>query len=413
MPVAKTLLALTRGRGQRVNPFHIVTAVQRPTNLDIVRMIGGEEVQVFLVDRLISYITAQTCRQSGLSSVYSELFSFEGAAIYFSEIPALASTTYGDALYRFERSTLIGLRYRDGTTYLNPPADTIIQPGDQVIVIAADDDAIQISAKTDLQIDSKVFSNNPPSSVPLDRLLILGWNRRAPMILEQIKYYAPAGSEIKIFAPNSVEQMKSDCGGMNYDAVKMTFEQGNPIDRLSLEKLVANGYHFVVILSPTESVDIQLADAFTMVTLLHLRDIANKTGRKFSIVSEIMDVRNRELMEVTSADDVIISERLIALALTQIAENKDIAPIFVDLLTSSGSEIYLKPASDYIRLDSPVNFYKIIAAAQQKVETAIGYRLLTEAGQAENSFGVHINPEKSALISFQDGDQVIVIAESG
>jgi hypothetical protein len=116
---------------------------------------------------------------------------------------------------------------------------------------------------------------------------------------------------------------------------------------------------------------------------------------------------------VTGADDVIISERLIALTLTQIAENKDVAPVFVDLLTPGGAEIYLKPIADYIRLDSPVNFYTVIAAALRKGETAIGYRLLSEAGQAEQSFGVHVNPEKSALISFTDQDQVIVIAENG
>jgi hypothetical protein len=73
MPLAKTLVALTRDRDRRVHPYHIVGAVHRMSNLELVRMIGGKEAQVFLVDRLISYIIAQTCRQSGLSSVYSEL----------------------------------------------------------------------------------------------------------------------------------------------------------------------------------------------------------------------------------------------------------------------------------------------------------------------------------------------------
>jgi voltage-gated potassium channel Kch len=138
LPVAKTLLALTRDRDKRVHPYHIVAAVNRLANLETFRIIGTDEAQVFLVDRLISYIIAQTCRQSGLSTVYSELFSFEGAAIYFSEIPELVSTTYRDALFRFENSALIGLRSRDGTSRLNPPADTVIQPGDQVIAIAGD-----------------------------------------------------------------------------------------------------------------------------------------------------------------------------------------------------------------------------------------------------------------------------------
>lgn len=413
MPVAKTLLALTRDRDRRVHPYHIVAAVHRLTNLEIIRMIGGEEAQVFMIDRLVSYIIAQTCRQSGLSSVYSELFSFEGAAIYFTEIPVLVSMSYGDALHRFEKSTMIGLRYRDGTSRLNPPADTIIQPGDQVIAIAGDDDAIQISRKTIPDINSQVFHDALPASVPFDHLLIVGWNRRAPIILEQLSHYAPAGSQIRVFASYSIEQMQSDCGGASYAPIQVTFEQGNPVDRPSLERLMESRYPYVLILSPTDVPDIQMADAFTMVSLMHIRHIARVTNQKFSIVSEIMDVRNRELMEVTGADDVIISEQLIALALTQIAENKEVASLFVDLLTPGGAEIYLKPVADYIRLGSPVNFYTVIAAALRKGETAIGYRLLSEAGQVEQSFGVHVNPEKSALISFNAHDQVIVIAGAG
>jgi len=33
---------------------------------------------------------------------------------------------------------------------------------------------------------------------------------------------------------------------------------------------------------------------------------------------------------------------------------------------------------------------------------------MSEANQAEQSFGMHINPEKSKLITFSDQDQVVV-----
>jgi hypothetical protein len=47
---------------------------------------------------LISKITAQTCRQSGLSVVYTELLQFDGDEIYFNEEKSLAGKTYKDAL---------------------------------------------------------------------------------------------------------------------------------------------------------------------------------------------------------------------------------------------------------------------------------------------------------------------------
>jgi hypothetical protein len=52
----------------------------------------------------------------------------------------------------------------------------------------------------------------------------------------------------------------------------------------------------------------------TLITLLHLRDIGQQSGKTFSIVSEMLDARNRQLAEVTQADDFIISDRLILIA---------------------------------------------------------------------------------------------------
>ena len=419
LPVAKTLMALAKDRDQRSHPYHIVAAVQRRTNLELARMIGGDEAQVFAVDGLVSRLIAQTCRQSGLSVVYAELFSFEGAAIYFREEPSLVGTTYGQALFCFPSATLMGLQYRDGRVEINPPMETAIQNGDKVIAIAASDAAIRPSpgsgrslpaAATD-GVDSEAIRNGLSELPSLESLLILGWNRRGPMILEQLGYYMPPGSHVRVLSPVDPQQMQADCEATPSQGIQVVFERGNPIDRPTLEKLAAAGYPYIVILSPADAPEIQIADATTTISLLHLRDIARQTGQAFSIVSEILDVRNRDLAEVTSADDVIISERLVALALTQIAENKAVVPVFVEFLNPGGVEIYLKPAQDYVAIGKPVTFYTVLEAARRKGQTAIGYRLLAEASSPERAFGVHLNPEKSMPVTYSEHDRIVVLAE--
>ena len=419
LPVAKTLMALAKDREQRSHPYHIVAAVQRRTNLALARMIGGDEAQVFAVDNLVSRLIAQTCRQSGLSVVYGELFSFEGAAIYFSEQATLVGTTYGQALSCFPSATLIGLQYRDGGVAINPPMETAIGDGDKVIAIAASEAAIRPSPGSDsgLQaggnggIDTEAIRTGLSAWPALERLLILGWNRRGPMILEQLGYYMPPGSHVRVLSPVDPQQMQADCEATPSQGIRVVFERGNPIDRPTLEKLAAEGYPYIVILSPADAPELQIADATTTISLLQLRDIARQTGQAFSIVSEVLDVRNRDLAEVTSADDVIISERLVALALTQIAENKDAVSVFVEFLNPGGVEIYLKPAQDYVAIGKPVTFYTVLEAARRKGQTAIGYRLLAEAGLPERAFGVHLNPEKSIPVTFADDDRIIVLAE--
>jgi len=419
LPVAKTMMALAKDRDRRPNRYHIVAAVHKLTNLQIARMIGGDEAQVFSVDNLVSRLIAQTCRQSGLSVVYGELFSFEGAAIYFREEPHLVGTTYGQALFRFPNATLIGLQYRDGRVQVNPPMETPIEAGDKVIAIAASDAAIRPATSSghgqpgaaDDGIDADAIRHEASPQPPLEQLLILGWNRRGPVILEQLGHYMPAGSQVLVLAPVDPQQMQADCAATQPGHLRVVFEKGDPTDRPTLEKSVAGGYQYVIILSPVDAPDIQIADASTMISLLHLRDIASQTGQTPSIVSEILDVRNRDLAEVTSADDVIISERLVALALTQIAENKAVMSVFVEFLNPGGPEIYLKPAQDYVAAGRPINFYTVVEAARRKGQTAIGYRLLAEAGEPDRAFGVTLNPDKAAQFTLAEDDRVIVLAE--
>jgi len=156
----------------------------------------------------------------------------------------------------------------------------------------------------------------------------------------------------------------------------------------------------------------QQIDARTLITLLHLRNIAEEYGHPFSIVSEMLDVRNRELAQVTRADDFVVSDTLISLILAQIAENKELAPVFQDLFDPEGSELYFKPVCDYVELGKPVNFYTLIEAAKQRGEVAIGCRLHSEAYNAEKSFGVKINPRKLQPMSFAHEDRLIVLAEN-
>ena len=84
----KTILAITNGPGRRPEPYHIVAETPRcRTNLAVAKMVGRDEAQLILVGDLIARIIAQTCRQSGLSVVYTELLDFDGDEIYMADPP--------------------------------------------------------------------------------------------------------------------------------------------------------------------------------------------------------------------------------------------------------------------------------------------------------------------------------------
>ena len=166
-----------------------------------------------------------------------------------------------------------------------------------------------------------------------------------------------------------------------------------------------------MILLTNEGLPEQEADARTLITLLHLREIAETASQPFSIVSEMLDPRNRVLAEVTRADDFIVGDRLVALLLAQVSENKELNAVFQDLFDPDGSEIYLKLASNYVTIGKPVNFYTVVESARRRGEIAIGYRIKAQSGDASQAYGVKVNPKKSKSVTFAEWDRIIVIAE--
>lgn len=409
--VIKTMLALTNNPRRRPEPYHIVAEIRDPRNFDVARMVGRDEAQLILSGSLISRIAVQTSRQSGLSVVYTELLDFDGDEIYFCAEPVLNGRTFGDALLAYEDSAVIGLRRADGRVQLAPPFETIIGDGDQVIAVSEDDNTVRLNGHGLTAVDERAIRIACRAVPTPERTLILGWNSRAPSILNELDNYVAPGSEVMVVNDDACAEaiVAEACAELRNLCV--TVEHGDTTDRRLLDRLGLPTFPHVIVLGYADRLGPQEADSKTLITLLHLRDIAERSGEQFSIVSEMQDVRNRELAEVTRADDFIVSDRLISLLLAQISENRDLAAVFEDLFDADGVELYLKPANGYVQIGRPVNFYTVVESARRQGEVAIGYRSRAAGSDAAHGWGVVVNPDKSSLVTFGDDDRVIVLAE--
>ncbi len=409
--VIKTILAITNSPHRRPEPYHLVAEIRDPKNMEVAHMVGRDEVELVLAGDLISRIIAQTCRQSGLSVVYTELLDFGGDEIYFKTEPALAGRTFGEAMLAYEDSTVIGLSRSVGAAQLNPPMDTQLQANDQLIVISADDDTIRLSGLTDLNLNLAAIRSGAPTEATPERTLILGWNWRVPTIINELDHYVAPGSEVMVMA--DYDAAEADLARLCPSLVnqQVTVQTGDITDRRTLNSLAVQTYQHIIVLSYSDIMGEQEADALTLITLLHLRDIAERGPYDLSIVSEMLDLRNRELAEVTQADDFIVSDKLVSLMLAQVSENKYLNAVFADIFDPDGSEIYLKPAADYVALGEPVNFYTVVEAARRRGQVALGYRLKGHANDAAQAYGVVVNPKKSNLITLSAEDRIVVLSE--
>lgn len=253
--VVKTILAITNSPQRRPEPYHIVAEIHDPKTLEVGRLISPNEVEFVLEADLIARIIAQTCRQSGLSVVYTELLDFEGDEIYFQAEPALVGKTFGEALLAYEDSAIFGLCPRGGKPKLNPPMDTIIQDGDQLIAISEDDDTIRLSGLTDWGIREEVIQPARPVTHRPERTLILGWNWRAPTVINELAAYVAPGSEVTVVAdyPEAATEIARLCPSKPNQ--KVTFQQGDTTDRRVLDALDIPSFQHVIILCYSDLLD--------------------------------------------------------------------------------------------------------------------------------------------------------------
>ena len=148
------------------------------------------------------------------------------------------------------------------------------------------------------------------------------------------------------------------------------------------------------------------SDSQTLLRLILLRDIADKSELPISITTEMQSAENQRLASQARVDDFVIGSNFASLMMAQISENPKLMPVITDLLDEEGSELYMKPAADYVTLGVPVDSYTITESAARKGEVYLGYR------HTGNNIGnVVVNPNKNEQIVFSEHDQIVVVSE--
>jgi len=406
----KSILAITNNPERRKEPFHIVAELRDTRNLEAAELVGGDELCVLPAPDIISKVTAQTCRQSGLSVLYSELLDFERSEIYMSEEASLVGKTYRHIISAYNDSTVMGIRKADGRTLINPPMDHLFQEGDKVIAITQDDDTLIPDKEPAAASDASLIVGQHEKITRPEKTLLMGWNEKGVSIIRELDNYVAAGSSLLVICDHEVPEAERTELAAQVEHTSLEWRQADITTRRVIEAARPDLFDHIILLCDPD-MPVQEADARILIALLHLRNYAELNQKDLSIVSEMRDVRNRSLAEVAKADDFIVSDNMVALLIAQISENRDLAQVFDTLFSDQGSEVYIRPIGQYVKTDVDMDFHTLLEAAARKGETAIGYRLLRYSEDAGKAYGIVSNPVKSERVSFAPEDRIIVLAE--
>lgn len=407
MAAIKTLLALRRVPGALTRNHAVVELIDAGRRA-VVEQLGAGGVEVVAMGETLSRMMVQTARQNGLAAVYRDLLSYEGSEFYFKRFPELVGLPFGDAQWKVQDAVVCGVRSTDGrgrvSTTLNPPDERVLEEGDELLVIAEDDDSFSATAQHAPEIPPGFRGAEPVQRAP-ERLLVCGVSHKLGSMLREFDNYVLPGSEAWLMPGQEkasfVEFVRAEVGGMKN--LKLKHVEGDPTMPDALARVVSPDFSVALVVADM-SLPPEEADAKTVISVLLLRDLFRTLGdRKPRIISEILDPRTKDLLENDYGADFVVSSEMTSMLMAQISERRELNAVFADLFDSDGNEVYLKRAACYALLGHTSSWLAVQKVARQRGEVALGYVKLNQPPL--------INPRQAEPIIFAAEDRVIVLAE--
>ncbi len=410
--VIRSVLALMDD--DRFSDLRIVADCALPENADALREATGGHAIAIASSDLIARVTAQACRNTGLGTVFEEILDFGDVDVCFHDDPRLAGRRFDDLVSSYERGSVIGVRYPDGVVDLNPPDDHVMAAGHSVVLVTDGVERVVLQpapVEPDLQSPTVAAT----SAATCTNLLLVGWNPLAPRILYELDKWAMPGSRIRVLIDGTLvsEEEVAVPGLRNLQLSVTTTFTSSP--HKVAELCFSEDFERVVVLCYRSGLTAEEADARALMTLLQLRQFRQEypeRGDRMSILTEVLDIRDVKLAKVAGAEDFIVSERITALMLAQLAEVPDREKVFADLFETWGSEVCMRPVSDYARPQPGTPFGAYVAGAHRRGHLVIGYRTTGLRGR-ELASAIHLDPPKSAPVDLKPDDRLIIVLSRG
>ncbi|KAL7237985.1 hypothetical protein ACSBR2_004145 [Camellia fascicularis] len=419
---------------------HVVVEMSDLDNEPLVKLVGGELIETVVAHDVIGRLMIQCALQPGLAQIWEDILGFENAEFYIKRWPQLDGLCFEDVLISFPDAIPCGVKVaaEGGRIKLNPDNKYVLKEGDEILVIAEDDDTYEPSPMPEVCRGFFPKIQDPPKYP--EKILFCGWRRDIDDMIMVLEAFLAPGSELWMFneVPEKERERKLTDGGLDISGlsnIKLVHREGNAVIRRHLESLPLETFDSILILAD-ESVEDSVvhSDSRSLATLLLIRDIQSKrlpykdtktsslrlsafshtswiremqqASDKSIIISEILDSRTRNLVSVSRISDYVLSNELVSMALAMVAEDKQINRVLEELFAEEGNEMCIKPAEFYLYDQEELCFYDIMIRGRQRQEIVIGYRLA-------NDDRAIINPEQKTKPTKWSLDDVFVVISKG
>lgn len=382
----KALLSLANLRGARGAGLpYVVAEVLDPHNVTVARRAYGGPLEVVSGTSIIARLMAQNLRNQGIARVYRELLTHGvGCGLFVREHPQLAGLRLGAVIGRFGRAVLCGVvRWQDGrfVPFLNAPDDFELRADDRLVFVAPEyEDTHEASAAraaaAALPVGVPAPRRDGPVPVPpalpgTCRILVLGWSRQVAALLGELAGYR--GERFEVTVVSMVDTAARERAvvrlgtGMDCRHIEADYASEEALRRLQPAR-----FDRILLASSERLVNGEEADTRTLFGCLLLDAVLDGASRHPQTLLELQDPENEPLIGTRA--DVMVSPRILAHIVAQVALRRELRAVFDALLTAGGPELVLRPAGDYAFTGIDTTFAELQTQVRSGGETLIGIR---------------------------------------
>ncbi|OWZ23422.1 Ion channel protein [Phytophthora megakarya] len=400
---------------------HIVAELRDIDNDPLLRLVGGNDVEILVSHDVIGRLVLMSARSPGLARVYSALLGFEGNEFYFKAWPECVGVSFGGLAECFPNAIPLGLKRKiGGEVLICPSASTLIEEGDEILVLAEDDDTYK--ACPPVHIDAGTAPVLPEKVPTQERILMCGWRRDIRDMIQLLDAVVSPETEVHMICEESVKLRNKSLldSGLDINTLKnlkLVHHIGNTAIRRQLDKLPWDSFTSIMILSDqSRETDIMHSDSHSLASLLLIRDLQAQSAKKANgpdvvpeyckCISEILDPRTQRTISTSATilklSEFIQSNELVSCILAMISEDRDVRVILDELLGPNGAYIEVEPSSLYCDLFERVSFWQLAKRAMTRGDVLCGF-------QVRGGDDTVLNPEKKDVPRLWGNVDMIVI----
>lgn len=359
-------------------------------------------LEVVASDVVVGRLLAYSAREPGLATVCTELLTHgEGATFYI--LPWSAPTATVEEIHaRVTGAIVLGFVHRNGRELqcrLCPPLDEQVAQGDNLVVAAHAYDDIQVGPARPRPTPDPIELQATESTGR--RILILGWSRRVPDLLQELARTQGERSAVTILSAVDVDERRQELDARGYELphVEITHVEGDITLPTTLSKLDPGRFDRLIVIASDWLSSGGASDARSISAYHAVDEVLEGNERRPTLVVELSDPRNIELFD-RSRTEVVVSPRVLSHLLAQIVLRRDLRAVVDDVFGNGPSDLHFARVAGA----EPVTFETLAQSTLAQGGIAIGLRRGGLGGE------LVLVPRPTERLDGRRGDEIVVLS---